>query len=170
MSSRPIESTSLNSKLISTQANSNNGAVSQCTVLSTSFSDHDAIVGITDRNNSLTHCRVVNSTNLRKMNPAMMHADTQHLDTELADGTDVELAYRYNAGLHRVLDQHVPLISRKMTNRSSSPWRTASGRPKRDFRQTERKWRSSGLTVYKEFYSSKLDAYTASFHKAKRQF
>ena len=34
----------------------NNGSVSQCNVLSTSFSDHDAIVGLTALNNSLTHC------------------------------------------------------------------------------------------------------------------
>ena len=48
----------------------NNGSVSQCNVLSTSFSDHDAIVGLTALDNSLTHCRVVSSRNLRKINPA----------------------------------------------------------------------------------------------------
>ena len=33
-----------------------NGSVSQCNVLSTSFSDHDAIVGLTALNSSLTEC------------------------------------------------------------------------------------------------------------------
>ena len=41
----------------------NNGSVSQCRVLSTSFSDHNAIVDLTALNNSLTHCWVVSSRN-----------------------------------------------------------------------------------------------------------
>ena len=105
----------------------NNGSVSQCNVLSTSFSDHDAIVGLTALNNSLTHFRVVSSRNLRKINSDEMEADIQHpLNTELADCTDTELADRYSAGLRRVLDQHVPLTSRKVT----CGGQTASGRPK----------------------------------------
>ena len=119
----------------------NNGSVSQCNVLSTSFSDHDAIVGLTALNNSLTHCRVVSSRNLRKIKSAEMEADIQHLlDTELADCTDTELADRHRAGLRRVLDQHAPLTSRKVTNRPSAPWRTDSVRTaKRELRQAERK-------------------------------
>ena len=150
----------------------NNGSVFQCNVLSTSFSDHDAIVGLTALNNSLTDCRVVSFRNLRKINSAEMEADIQHLlDTELADCTDTELADRYSAGLCWVLDQYAPLTSRKVANRPSAPWRTDSVRTaKRELRQAERKWRSSGLTVYKELYSSKLIAYTASVHKAKRQY
>ena len=101
-----------------------------------------------------------------------MEADIQHLlNTELADCTDTELADRYSAGLHRVLDQHAPLTSRKVANRPSAPWRTDSVRTaKRELRQAERKWRSSGLTVHKELYSAKLIAYTASVRKAKRQY
>ena len=103
-----------------------------------------------------------------------MQADIQHpLDTERADCTDTELAYRYSAGLHRVLDQHAPLTSRKVTNRPSAPWRTDSVRTaKRELQQAERKWRSSGLTVYnyKELYAPKLIAYTASVREAKRQY
>ena len=150
----------------------NNGSVSQCNVLSTSFSDHDAIVGLTTLNSSLTDCRVVSSRNLRKINSAEMEADIQHLlDTELADCTDIELADWYSAGLRRVLDQHAPLTSRKVANRPSAPWRTDSVRTaKRELRQAERKWRSSGLTLYKELYSAKLIAYTASVRKAKRQY
>ena len=130
----------------------NNGSVSQCNVPGTSFSDHDAIAGLTTLHNSLTHCRVVSSRNLRKINSAEMEADTQHLlDTEKANCTDIELADRYSAGLRRVLDQHAPLTSRKVTNRPSAPWRTDSIRTaKRELRQAERKWRSSGLTVYKK--------------------
>ena len=104
----------------------NNGSVSQC---STSFSDHDAIVGLTALNSSLTHCRVVSSRNLRKISSAKMQADIQHLlDNELADCTDIELADRYSAGLCRVLDQHAPLTSREVTNRPSTPRRTDSVR------------------------------------------
>ena len=103
---------------------------------------------------------------------AEMEADIQHLlGTELADCTDIELADRYSAGLRRVLDQHAPLTSRKVANRPSAPWRTDSVRTaKRELRQAERKWRSSGLTVYKELYSAKLIADTASVRKAKRQY
>ena len=111
----------------------NNGSVFQCSVLSTSFSDHDAIVGLTALNNSLTDCRVVSSRNLRKINSAEMEADIQHLlDTELADCTNTELADWYSAGLRWDLDQHAPLTSRKVANRPSSPFggQTASGRPK----------------------------------------
>ena len=90
----------------------NNGSVSQCNVLSASFSDYDAIVGLTTLNSSLTDCRVVSSRNLRKISSAEMEADIQHLlDTELADCTNTELADRYSAGLRRVLDQHAPLTS-----------------------------------------------------------
>ena len=106
----------------------------------------------------------MSSRNLRKINSAEMEADIQHLlDTELADCTDTELAARYSAGLRRVLDQHAPLTSRKVANRPSDPWRTDSVRTaKRELRQAELKWRSSGLTVYKELYSAKLPTQQAS--------
>ena len=117
-----------------------NGSGSQCSVLSTSFSDHNAIVGLTALSNSLTHCRVVSSRNLRKINSAEMEADIQHLlDTELANCTDTELADRYSAGLHRVLNQHALPTSRNVTNSSSAPWRTDSIRTaKRELWQAER--------------------------------
>ena len=120
----------------------NNVSVSQCNILSTSFSDHDAIVGLTALNISLTHCRVVSSRNLRKINSAKMQADIQYLlDTELTDCTDTELADRYSTGLHRVLNQHAPMTNRKVTNRLSAPWRSDSFRmAKRELRQAERNW------------------------------
>ena len=98
----------------------------------------------------------MSSRNLRKINSAEMEADIQHpLDTELADCTDTELTGQYSAGLHRVLDQHAPLTSRKVANHPSAPWRTDSVRlAKRELCQAEHKWRSSGLTVYKELYST----------------
>ena len=150
----------------------NIGSVSQCNVLSTSFSDHNVIVGLTALNSSQTLCRLASSRNLRNINSAKMQADIEHLlYTELADCTDAELADRYSAGLRRVLDQHAPLTSRKVTNRPSAPWRTDSARTaNRGLRQTERKWRSLGLTMYKELYSTKLIAHTASVRKAKRQY
>ena len=136
----------------------NNGSVSQCNVLSTSFSDHDAIVGITALNTSLTDCQVASSRSLRKINSAEMEADIQHLlDTELAGCTNTELA-----------DQHAPLTSRKVANRPSAPWNYSVRTAKRELRQAERKLWSSGL--YKELYSTKLIAYTASVRKAKRQY
>ena len=49
---------------------------------------------------------------------------------------------------------------------SQGPTRMA----KSELQQAECKWRSSGLTVYKELYSTKLIAYTANICKAKRQF
>ena len=101
-----------------------------------------------------------------------MEADIQHLlDTELADFTNTELAYRCSAGFHRAVDEHAPLTSKKVANRPSAPWRTDSVRTaKRELLKAERKWRSSGLTVYKELYPAKLIAYTASVCKAKRQY
>ena len=147
-------------------------SVSQCKVQSTSFSDHDAIIDLTVLNNSLTHCRVLSSRDLRKTNPAKMQADIKHLlDTELADCTNTKLADLHSEGLHSLLEQHIPLDSKKVTKRTSAPWRTDSIRTaKRELQQAERKWRSSGLTVHKELYSTKLNAYTASIHKAKRQY
>ena len=95
----------------------NNESVSQCNVLGTSFSDHDAIVGLTALNSSLTDCRVVCSRNLRKINSAKMEADIQHLlDTELADCTNTELADRYSAGLRRVLGPGSRRVSNGLTN------------------------------------------------------
>ena len=100
-----------------------------------------------------------------------MEADIQHLlDTELV-ACGAELADRNSAGLRHVLGQHAPLTTSKVTNRRQPPWRTDSVRTaKRELRQAERKWRSSGLTVYKELYSTKLIACTASVGKAKRQY
>ena len=79
----------------------NNGSVSKCKVLSTSFSDHDAFVGLTVLGNSLTHCRVVSSRNLRKINSAKMQADIQHLhDIELSDCSDSQLAVQAFGLMH----------------------------------------------------------------------
>ena len=56
-----------------------------------------------------------------------MQADIQHLlETELNDCFNSELSDLYSSGLHRVLDQHAPLTSRKVTSRPLAPCRTDS--------------------------------------------
>ena len=146
----------------------NNGSVSQCNVLSTSFSDHDAIVGLTALNNSLTQCRDVSSRNLRKINSAEMQVDIQHLhDTELDDCTGTEHADRYSAGLRRGPG---PARSPDQQETSVSPVEDSVRMARKELRQAERKWRSPGLTLYRELYSTKLISYTASVRKAKRQY
>ena len=110
----------------------NNGSVSQCNALSTSFSDHDAIVGLTALSNSLTHCRVVSSRNLRKINSAEMEADIQHLlDTELADCTDIELTDWYSTASTGSWTSALHWPAGKWpTVRQKTGGQTASGWPK----------------------------------------
>ena len=129
-------------------ARENSGSVSQSKLHSTCFSDHDAIVSLTALNTSLTYCPGVNSRNPRKIQLRCKLTSRTFFSTKLPHCSDSELADRYSEGLHRVLDQHDPLASRKVARRLSAPLRTERIRTvKRELRQAKRKLQSSGLTI-----------------------
>ena len=78
------------------------------------------------------------------------------LETELSSLVNPS-ADCYNATLHSVLDKHAPAAKRKVTNRVSSPWFSLVSeeellQAKRNRRQAEKKWRASGLVIYKDLY------------------
>ena len=135
----------------------NNGSVSQSKVLSISFSDHSAIVGLTALNNSLTHCRVVSFQKPEKSrlsNDASWHPATFRHWTRwllrLWACRPVQSGPPLCSGPTRSTDQQ------KSNQPSVTPWRTDGIiTAKKELRQAERRWRSSGLTVYKELYPIK---------------
>ena len=60
----------------------------------------------------------------------------------------------YNTCLRQVLDHHASLVTRTVTDRTSTPWMTLEVKQAKVERRTaERKWRQSGLTVHREIYA-----------------
>ena len=85
-----------------------------------------------------------------------------------------EHADQYCASLRSVLDRHAPPTKRKVTERPSSPWFSLVSEEllvaKRERRQAERRWRRTGLTVFKDLYKKAKHHVSKIVQKAKMQF
>ena len=73
--------------------------------------------------------------------------------------------------MRTVLDKHVPPSLRKVITPNSSPWFTSIGDElfiaKRERRQTERKWRNTILTIFKDLYRQEKHNLSKHEHTAK---
>ena len=80
-------------------------------------------------------------------------------------------ADQYNNIVRSVLDNHAPVTKRKVVDRTSSPWFCLVSEQlleaKRMRRQAERKWLSTGLTVFKDLYKKAKHRVTNIVMKAK---
>ena len=76
--------------------------------------------------------------------------------------------------LRAVLHKHAPATRRKVSTRRRCPWYSAvSGElraAKRERREAERRWLSTGLTVHKQFYSAAKKHVTRLVQAAKTSF
>ena len=80
-------------------------------------------------------------------------------------------ADQYSNILSSALDKHAPATKRKVVERKSSPWFSLVSEKlldaKRKRRQAERKWLSTGLTVFKDMYKTAKHRVTKIVLKAK---
>ena len=134
-------------------------------------SDHFCVMSVFDvtvANSSPVYQSV---RNIRSIDRTAFVAD---LEAELAGMCDSLSADQYNAILRSVLDNHAPASMRKVTHRVSSPWFGLVGdellEAKRNRRQAERKWRSTGLSVFKDIYQKAKHYVTKIVLKAKTQY
>ena len=77
-----------------------------------------------------------------------------HLELARLDHPSIE---QYNIALQLILDKHAPVFKRKVSVGKNCPWFSLVGdellAAKRQRRQAEREWRSTGLTIHKEVYN-----------------
>ncbi|KAL8625916.1 hypothetical protein ACOMHN_012508 [Nucella lapillus] len=97
--------------------------------------------------------RSVTSRNLRAVDMVAFRNDVAALQLSEEDPvTDC------NQGLTAVLDSHVPLMTRCVTDRPSAPWLTLEVKQsKQQRRQAERQWRKTHLVVHRQMFQQCRD-------------
>ena len=92
----------------------------------------------------------------------------------VSEFSSVENANQFCDFLCTVLDKHAPPSRRKVITHSSSPWfesiRDELFIAKRERRQTERKWRNTKLTIFKDLYGQAKHKVSKLVHTAKCKF
>ncbi|KAL6466824.1 hypothetical protein MHYP_G00246280 [Metynnis hypsauchen] len=107
--------------------------------------------------------------NLKKINPAHLAADLQHLSTHFSS-PDEAVEY-YNSHLRSLLDHHAPIKSRAVTFTRSAPWFTDGlRRMKTAGRALERRYKTSGLTVDRQIYRDHQNKYSKALKEARSKF
>ena len=77
----------------------------------------------------------------------------------------------YNTCLCQLLDRHAPLVTHTVTDRTFTPWMTLEiKQAKVQRRLAERKWRESGLAVYREIYVKQRSLVSNMISKAKKDY
>ena len=111
------------------------------------------------------------SRNIRAID---MHGVTTDIHTLLVSGTQsnsTDPLGVYNICIHELLDRHAPLVTCTVTDRTSAPWMTLKiKQAKVQRRLAERKWRESGLTVYREMYVKHRNLVSNMISKAKKEY
>ena len=93
---------------------------------------------------------------------------------ELSSGSEfssVENANQFCDFLCTAIDKHTPPSLRKVMTHNSSPWfESIRTKAKRERRQTERKWRNTKLTIFKDLYRQATHKVSNHVHTAKCKF
>jgi hypothetical protein len=139
------------------------------------LSDHFAVTGRLAISKPPPIKRLVTSRNLRAMNSDHLQADVARLTISFREklhSRDVtSLVNSYNEGLQHILDQHAPLITRRIRDRPSAPWLTTEVRDaRRKRRRAECLWRKTKLTVHREMYISSRNEAKNCINIAKKQY
>ena len=98
---------------------------------------------------------------------AQLFKNDLHSELARLDHPSIE---QYNIALQLILDKHAPVFKRKVSVGKNCPWFSLVGdellAAKRQRRQAEREWRSTGLTIHKELYSKAYHRLTKLAQKA----
>ena len=107
----------------------------------------------------------------------MANIDRPSFNAELSSVSEfssVKNANQFCDFLRTVLDKHAPPSLRKVMIRNSPPWfesiRYELFMAKRERRQTEKKWRNTKLTIFKDLYRHAKHMVSKLVHSAKCKF
>lgn len=115
--------------------------------------------------------RNVTSRNIKAINLFDFKTDICTLFESTAQSGSADPLDVYNTSLHKLLDQHAPLVTRTLTNRTSAPWMTLEVKAaKIKRRQAEQKWRESGLTIHREIYARHRNLVSNMIRRAKKKY
>ncbi|KAL8592999.1 hypothetical protein ACOMHN_017929 [Nucella lapillus] len=114
--------------------------------------------------------REVTSRKLKDIDLDVFKADvTTSLSIISPDAGDQ--AAQLNTCLGELLDLHAPLMTRRVTDRTSAPWMTLDIKAaKQERRRTERQWQQTGLTVHRQIYCHERNIVSGMIRDAKRQY
>ena len=81
------------------------------------------------------------------------------------------MVHRYNTCLIKLLDQHAPVVTKKVLSRRRFPWYNREiSQLKCQQRKLERQWRQTRLTVHHQMYADHHTLLNESLQAAKRQY
>ena len=113
----------------------------------------------------------VASRNLRGIQLDTFSNQIRSFALSVEDGDAETLVAEYDQYLGQLLDQHAPLVSRRVRDRPSAPWLTEAVREaRRKQRRAERKWRKTRLTIHKQLYIQEIVNFRSVLGAAKRDY
>ena len=117
------------------------------------LSDHFGVFSLLRLQPPAPLTRHVTSRNIKAIEQDAFSVQVRNMVQGVGDGAVSNLVEAYNKGLGKILDEHAPLVSRRVRDRPSAPWMTEGVREaRRKRRRAERKWRKTHLTVHKQIY------------------
>ena len=141
------------------------------TVVDMLLSDHFVISFDLLLRKSVREKRTIISRNIRAID---MHDFRTNVDNLLGSATQsnsTDPLGVYNTCLRQLLDRHAPLVTRTVTDRTSTPWMTLEIKQAKVQRQlAERKWRESGLAVHRQIYVKPRSLVSNMINKAKKDY
>ena len=107
--------------------------------------------------------------NVRALNTESFRTDVLSVFSAVSGSAD--RASAYNACLRELLDKHAPLVTRRVTDRTSVPWtilQIKQGKQQRPC--AERQWHKSSLEVHRQIYAHCRNVVNRLIRKAKKLF
>ena len=111
----------------------------------------------------------VRSRNVRALDTENFKTDVLSAFPAASGAADTVSAY--NACLRELLDKHAPLVTRRVTDRTSVPWtilQIKQGKQQRPC--AERQWHKSSLEVHRQIYAHCRNVVNRLIRKAKKLF
>ena len=139
------------------------------------ISDHSAILCTVDMPRTCATKKTVHHRNLHCIDMESWRNDIRDsaLHSAASDSsTDVNiLTEEYNNVVRQLIDKHAPLRSRSITLRPHTPWFNDHLRClKRQKRQLERRYVTSGLEIHRQMYRKHCCLYTDAIKSAKMNY
>ena len=140
------------------------------------LSDHFGIYSSLDMRPPLQNKRYITKRNIKDINIDIFRLKVQEFVKDLCcsqnSNHDISiLVDSMNDGLRSLLDQHAPLHTRLVRDRTPAPWKTEDVKEaKRKARRAERKWRKTGLNVDEQIYVSETKNYMTVSNKARKEY
>ena len=113
----------------------------------------------------------VTSRNIRSVDMYAFRTDLLNVLESATQSESADSLSVYNTCFRQALDYHALLVTRTVTDHTSSPWMTLEAQQAKVERNiAERKWRQSGSTVHREIYAKQHNLVSNLVSKIKKDY